>query len=969
MTRLQGAAGAEQRGWSPSGVPLGAALALALLLASVAPARARSAWEETIERVSRGVVALRVTGTRAFDTEPAGVAVATGFVVDAERGLILTNRHVVRPGPVTAEAVFLNHERVRVWPVYRDPVHDYGFFRYDPGSVRFMRPVALTLAPEAARVGAEIRVIGNDAGEKLSILAGTLARLDREAPSYGRGNYGDFNTFYYQAASGISGGSSGSPVVDRAGRVIALVAGGSRAAASSFFLPLERVAYALERLRAGRPVARGTLQAVFGLEAYDELARLGLSRATEARVRAAHPGAHGLLVAKEVLPGGPAHGRLEPGDVLLALGGHPVLDFARLEAVLDAAVAGEVRAAVEREGKPLELTLPVQDLEAVTPAAYLELSGAVLHDLSLQLARSYGVPVGGVLLAGRGYAFAQAGIPARAVIRELGDATTPDLDAFERALARHPHGARVRVRWLDLARPELPQTSLLRIDRRWFEARRCERDDAGGRFPCRALPEPPPAPPASPATVRLPEGGPGPSSRLARSLVAVRFDVPLGIDGVHGAAFTGAGLVVDAGRGLVVVDRDTVPITLGDVEIVFGGSLPVEGRVVALHPEHNLALVAYDPAALAETRIESAELREDALAPGDEVWLVTLTARHQLLARESTVERVDAPSIPLPRVPRFRESNLDVVVLTETLPGVGGVLADGKGRVHALWASFSTEGERGPTSFFAGIPADALRAWLGEGGADPPPAGTGPTSTPRPPAWRTLGVELAALPLADARERGLAPALAAELEAREPSERRALAVQRVLPASPAAEALRVGDLIVRVNGRAVTRFREVERAAQAEQVALTVVRGGESFDARVATLPSDGDGTREALLWGGALLQTPPPELASQWGVPPVGVYVAGSFRGTPAERDRLRPTLRILAAGGRPTPDLTAFREAVAGVGDGEAVRLRVADLEGKIEVLSLELDLHDWPSVLLRREEAGWRRVEPALAAARPG
>ena len=102
MTRLQGAAGAEQRGWSPSGVPLGAALALALLLASVAPARARSAWEETIERVSRGVVALRVTGTRAFDTEPAGVAVATGFVVDAERGLILTNRHVVRPGPVTA---------------------------------------------------------------------------------------------------------------------------------------------------------------------------------------------------------------------------------------------------------------------------------------------------------------------------------------------------------------------------------------------------------------------------------------------------------------------------------------------------------------------------------------------------------------------------------------------------------------------------------------------------------------------------------------------------------------------------------------------------------------------------------------------------------------------------------------------------------------------------------------------------
>src|SRR2546429_5554323 len=45
--------------------------------------------------------------------------------VDAERGLILTNRHVVTPGPVTAEATFLNREEVQLNPVYRDPVHDF----------------------------------------------------------------------------------------------------------------------------------------------------------------------------------------------------------------------------------------------------------------------------------------------------------------------------------------------------------------------------------------------------------------------------------------------------------------------------------------------------------------------------------------------------------------------------------------------------------------------------------------------------------------------------------------------------------------------------------------------------------------------------------------------------------------------------------------------------------------------------
>ena len=31
-----------------------------------------------------------------------------------------------------AEAVFQNNEEVRVIPIYRDPVHDFGFFRFNP---------------------------------------------------------------------------------------------------------------------------------------------------------------------------------------------------------------------------------------------------------------------------------------------------------------------------------------------------------------------------------------------------------------------------------------------------------------------------------------------------------------------------------------------------------------------------------------------------------------------------------------------------------------------------------------------------------------------------------------------------------------------------------------------------------------------------------------------------------------------
>ena len=83
-----------------------------LPLAAVATDTAE--WQATIEKVVRNVVSINFSQTHSFDADAACSTEATGFVVDAERGYILTNRHVVSPGPFWGFCVFDNHEEVSV---------------------------------------------------------------------------------------------------------------------------------------------------------------------------------------------------------------------------------------------------------------------------------------------------------------------------------------------------------------------------------------------------------------------------------------------------------------------------------------------------------------------------------------------------------------------------------------------------------------------------------------------------------------------------------------------------------------------------------------------------------------------------------------------------------------------------------------------------------------------------------------
>lgn len=926
--------------------PLPAGTAVAAHLARQAAAlESNPTWAATLGRIASSVVAINFNQDRAFDTDTNETAQATGFVVDAKRGIILTNRHVVTPGPVTATATFLDREQIPIYPIYRDPVHDFGFYRFDPKKLRYIHPKALKLDPAGARVGREIRVIGNNAGEQLSILAGTLARLYRRAPNYGFGNYNDFNTFYLQAASGTSGGSSGSPVIDIRGNVVALNAGGASDAASSFYLPLAPVQRALKLIQEGLPVTRGTLYTVFHYVPFDELKRLGLPAPVETAVRKAFPQRTGMLVVSTVLRGSPSARALQPGDILVRVNGRYVTTFAPLERLLDGAVGRQVTLQLERGGQLVTVRLPVGDLNALAPDAYVQFGNAVVNTLSYEMALQLNVPPRGVWVANPGFVFGAAGVPRGAVIHNIDSWPIDNLRDFRRALAKLANGQYATVRFTLANDPNSTQLAYFRMDRRWFPAEYCVRNDALGIWPCTPLPPGPPPPPQRVNSTRFPVYRNPLLTRLASSLVSVMFSMPYSVSGVTEHYYHGTGLVVDAKRGWVVVDRNTVPASLGDVTITFAGTVQVPGHVVYVSPIHNFAVVAYNPRLIGSTPVRSARLVPKRLSSGVPINVVGIGDNNDLHFRRTEISSIEPLELPLSRTTRFRDTNIESIQLVNPPKSFDGVLTNRHGDVLGLWSSFAFDTSNGVGQDLQGVPIAPVRDMLARMRSGQP--------------LHSLDVELALTPLSGARLIGLAPAWANRLAAQSATRREVLTVVRTTGGSPASRLLEPGDLLLAINGHVVTRFEQVERATAAHRrVRLTVWRGRSALTLTVPTVVLSGTRLRRVVEWAGATLQRPFHSMLAQRGVPPYGVYVDNFQYGSPASRYGLYSGLRIVAVDGKPTPDLDAFLRAVTHRPGHASVRITALGWNNAPQVITLTPDPHYWPGYELLRTAHGWVR-----------
>jgi S1-C subfamily serine protease len=294
---------------------------------------------------------------------------------------------------------------------------------------------------------------------------------------------------------------------------------------------------------------------------------------------------------------------------------------------------------------------------------------------------------------------------------------------------------------------------------------------------------------------------------------------------------------------------------------------------------------------------------------------------------------------------QFRAANIEVAQLLNPPDDFDGVLADDRGAVRALWSSFPVDSARGSAQINRGVPIELVAdmvARVREG---------------RP--LHTLDVEFATLTLTEARRLGISATWAAALEKQNPEGRQVLSVARITGGAASGRVLRQGDLVLAIEGKPVTVFRDVERAvSDLPEVAVTVWRGQGETTLQVPTTALSGADVERVVEWAGAILHAPHRAMSAQRGVVPQGVYVAYFAYGSPATRYRLFPGRRIVEVDGQPTPDLDAFLAVVAGRADRSSLRLRTLSWNNVPEVITMKLDRHYWPTSEIVRNDLGWDR-----------
>ncbi|MGH6719904.1 MAG: trypsin-like peptidase domain-containing protein, partial [Alphaproteobacteria bacterium] len=281
---------------------------------------------------------------RFFDrSEPArrdAVSAGSGVVLDAERGLIVTNFHVIEHAE-SIEVTTQDRRTIAAELVGADPDTDVALLRVEAAGL-----TAIPLGDsEALEVGDFVVAIGNPFGIGQTVTLGIVSALGR-AP--GIEAYEDF----IQTDASINPGNSGGALVDMSGALVGIntaILGPGTSVGIGFAIPTTIVRRVVEQIVAHGGVARGEL----GVRTQDLTRELAMGLGLDA-------GTAGVLVV-EIAKGSPAdRAGLAPGDVVVAANGTSVARSLELRNAIGLTRVGEaITLDVLRAGAPLSLTATI----------------------------------------------------------------------------------------------------------------------------------------------------------------------------------------------------------------------------------------------------------------------------------------------------------------------------------------------------------------------------------------------------------------------------------------------------------------------------------------------------------------------------------------------------------------------------------------------------------------------------------
>lgn len=318
-----------------------------------------------------------------------GGGTGTGFVVGPNR--ILTNAHVVSN---SRRLLLRKHDEPGVFPArILHIAHDCDLALLeleDPAPLEGVPQLQLGEVPALESV---VRVVGYPVGgEKLSLTRGVVSRIDFNIYSH----TGIDQHLVVQIDAAINPGNSGGPVL-QGDKVVGVAFQGLRSADNTgYMIPTPVIKRFLADIEDGSYDHYVDL-AFADFELVNPAQRAALGLADDQR---------GILVTR-VSPGGSADGKLEDGDILMAIDDHPVFSngqvridgqLVNMHEIVERKFRGDtVKLSFLRDGKPGEevVTLSRFDpavmlaTEYETRPAYAVFAGLVFQPFSRNLLAAY----------------------------------------------------------------------------------------------------------------------------------------------------------------------------------------------------------------------------------------------------------------------------------------------------------------------------------------------------------------------------------------------------------------------------------------------------------------------------------------------------------------------------------------------------------------------------------------------------